>query len=105
MELIVNKPHIYEGDFPTFKEGVKVSNLEKCKEYYAWYSCEIEGYNIYIHEDYFQDEVLIKEYNPTELNVNIGDKLTLVRIKNSWLYCKNEAGILGWVPADNVVEK
>ena len=102
MELTVNKVHIYEGTFPTFKKGTKIEKLEECKNFSAWYSCEIEGYSTYIHEDYFKKDILVEDYNPTELNADIGDKLILVFIKNSWLYCKNKNGISGWIPADNV---
>ena len=102
MRVKVNNRHESEGTFPLFKAETNVLIKDKCDGFFAWYSCEIEGYSTYIHEDYFKKDILVEDYNPTELNADIGDKLILVFIKNSWLYCKNENGVSGWIPADNV---
>ena len=102
MRVRVNKKHVSEGVFPLFKKGSSVFIKEKCDEFFAWYSCEIEEYNTYIHEDYFENGKLTKDYNPTELNAESGDILEVILIKNNWLYCKTENETAGWIPGDNV---
>ena len=102
MKVKVNKKHVSEGIFPLFAKGKDVLIKDECREFFAWYNCEIDGYDTYIHEDYFENGKLIKDYNPTELNAEPGDILEVILIKNNWLYCKTENGIPGWIPGDNV---
>lgn len=102
MKVLVNKAHVSEGKFPTFKSGTRVEITEKCKEFYVWYSCIIDTYKTYIHEDYFEDGKLSREYNPTELDASEGEILQVLELKNNWLYCKTESGTYGWIPGDNV---
>ena len=102
MKVIVNKKHVSEGIFPLFKARSTVLAKDKCDTFFAWYSCEIEGYSTYIHEDYFEDGKLTIDYNPTELDAEPGDILEVVLIKNNWLYCRTKNGIFGWIPGGNV---
>ena len=102
MKVLVNKEHIFEGKFPTFKAGSNIKIIDKCEGFYAWYSCVIDTYETYIHEDFFSNEKLIKDYNPTELSASYGDILEVLEIKNNWIYCKTENGSYGWIPSDNV---
>lgn len=102
MKVIVNKAHISEGKFPVFKSGTSLEIVDKCTGFYAWYSCIINNYKTYIHEDYFENGKLTGEYNPTELDAAEGEKLQVLELKNNWLYCKTETGAYGWIPGDNV---
>ena len=102
MRVKVNNKHESEGTFPLFKAETNVLIKDKCDGFFAWYSCEIEGYSTYIHEDYFENGKLVTDYNPTELDAEPGDVLEVLLIKNNWLYCKTEDEIFGWIPGDNV---
>ena len=102
MIVKVNKKHISEGIFPLFKAGSNVLIKEECNTFFSWYSCEIDGYSTYIHEDYFEDGKLKADYNPTELDAEAGDILDVLLIKNNWLYCMTKDKNFGWIPGDNV---
>ena len=102
MMVKVNKKHVSEGIFPLFKAGSSVLIKDECDVFFAWYSCEIDGYSTYIHEDYFENGKLAADYNPTELDAETGDILEVLLIKNNWLYCRAENETYGWIPCDNV---
>ena len=104
MKVKVIQEHPGEGQFPTFIKGTKVTLTgEECKHFLHWSPCEIEGHKTYIPESFIANGVLIRDYNPTELIQNVGDKLEVVEIVNAWLVATNENGQTGWIPAEAVV--
>jgi hypothetical protein len=106
MKLTVMEKHDGEGVFPLFAKGTAVSDLKEDSEYPIyphWLSCVINGHETYIPETYVVDGFLAQDYNPTELIVEKGQKLTLVAIVFSWLYVKDENGKEGWLPASKVI--
>ena len=42
------------------------------------------------------------DYTATELTVAVGDELVAWREESGWLWCTNQQGKSGWVPADHV---
>jgi uncharacterized protein YgiM (DUF1202 family) len=42
------------------------------------------------------------DYDAIELNVQTGEALLVAQAESSWLWCANQHGKSGWVPADHV---
>jgi len=104
MKVKAVRQHLGEGQFPAFLQGAKVALTgEGCSHFLGWFPCEIKGYNTYIPDTFFADGVLTRDYNPTELVVNVGDILEVREIVYTWLLATDENGIMGWIPAETVV--
>ena len=98
MLLLVTESHEGQGEFPLFKKGSAVRELEGNPDYpnYAeeiwgsrsnphWLACIIDGQNFFIPDIYVTNGVLNRDYNPTELVVEEGQKVTLLNIVFEWL--------------------
>jgi hypothetical protein len=42
------------------------------------------------------------DYDGTELSVDIGEELTMSYEESGWIWCTNQQGQYGWVPADHL---
>jgi hypothetical protein len=104
MKLKVVQKHDGEGQFPTFKKGARVTLTGEESTYFKhWFPCEIEGHQTYIPRTFFENDVLVRDYNPTELVQDVGDIITVKEVVNAWLIASNEAGQTGWIPAEATV--
>lgn len=103
MKVKVITKHLWEGRFPTFDKGTRVTMKEACTHYLHWYACDIAGYPTYVPEIFVCDGMLTRDYNPTELIQEIGDIVEVQEIVHSWLIATNENKITGWIPAESVV--
>jgi len=104
MKAKVITAHLGEGTFPDFPQGTKVTITgDECSDFRHWYPCEIDGYQTYIPKHFFAEEVLTRDYNPTELIQAEGDIITVEEIAYAWLRATNEKGQTGWIPAQSVV--
>ena len=106
MNLLAMEKHDGEGIFPLFTKGTAVNDLKEDDEhpvYPHWLSCVIDGHETYIPKIYVVDGALTQDYNPTELVVEKGQKLTLIAIVFSWLYVRDESGAEGWLPASKAI--
>ena len=107
MKVKVIKKHPSEWEviqFPTFKKGSTVElDPTECSHFKNWFPCVIEGWETFIPASYVSDGILNRDYNPTELEQEAGDVLTVKEIANAWLVAENESGISGWIPAEVVV--
>ena len=116
MKLLVIESHEGQGEFPLFKKGSFVGELEGDTDYpnfsYSiwgnytkphWIACKLNGHNIFVPDIYVTDGVLNRDYNPTELIVKEGQEVTLISIVFEWLYVKDSKGSEGWLPANKVV--
>lgn len=103
MQVKVIEKHEGEGEFPTFSKGTPVALKEACTHFFNWYACEIEGYQTYVPITYINMGKLIRTYNPTELNQEVGDILEVKEIVNAWLMVYNGDGETGWIPVEKVV--
>jgi hypothetical protein len=43
-----------------------------------------------------------RDYESTELTVQVGDELALGELESDWYWCTNRYGCSGWVPAENI---
>lgn len=101
MKVKVIKNHPGEGTFPTFAKGTDVKVMDEgCTHYLNWYGCEINGYATYIPDVFVTNKKLNRDYNPTELICQAGDKLEVKEILYAWFIAKNTDGLMGWVPAE-----
>ncbi|TNH06494.1 hypothetical protein [Testudinibacter sp. TR-2022] len=98
MKLTAIEMHKNEGLFPTFTAGCPLENLQPCAKYTHWFSCSIQGFDTYVPESFIENNQLNQSYNPTELNVNIGDTVELLAIYYEWAIVKNSTQQVGWLP-------
>lgn len=103
MKVKVIEKHLGEGQFPTFSKGTKVVLSEACIHFPHWYACEINGYQTYIPESIIVGDILIEDYNPTELVQEVGDILHVEELVYSWLLATNKDGVTGWISTEIVV--
>lgn len=99
MFLYTKDPHKSLGLFPTFKKNTKVKNKTLCNNYSHWFQCTINDYKTYI-PDCFLDENdnLIVDYNPTELDTQVGEEVLLITVCYEWALVKNSINQIGWLP-------
>lgn len=103
MKVIMIDQHDGEGQFPTFSMGETVHNLEACEEYAHWMSCTIRGMETFIPDIFVEDNILIRDYNPTELIVDKNENIEIEEIVYEWLYGRSTKGEQGWIPAEKVI--
>jgi len=46
--------------------------------------------------------IALRDYDATELSVDAGEELTICGEEGGWLWCADQRGQRGWVPAENV---
>jgi len=103
-----NCPYGWERiEFPTFRKGTAVklaADREEGDDYFVdWFAAEVDGHETFVPVSFIKDGKLIRDYNPTELEVKAGGILEVVEIVNAWLIAKDNKGRIGWIPAENVV--
>ena len=116
MKLLVTEKHRGCGEFPLFKKGSIIGGSEGNPDFpnYAeeiwgsrseprWVACELDGHDVFVPDIYIVDGVLNRDYNPTELMIEEGQKVTLLKIVFEWLYVKDENCNEGWLPVNKVV--
>ncbi|HSR04408.1 MAG TPA: SH3 domain-containing protein [Proteiniclasticum sp.] len=113
MRYIVIKNHIVnEANLITLKENDRVLRLEEYignPVWQNWVYCISrdtlkEGWipRAYL-KDLSDESVLLEDYSSKELNVSIGDVVSMKKTVNNWAYCIHEhTGQEGWVPLENL---
>lgn len=107
-QVIVTKQH--RSKFPN---PIKLSKDEVVQvgkrddEWEGWIWCTSKtGIEGWVPEKYLQisDEkaVVLKEYDATELDVEVDDSLTVYLEESGWYWCQKENGEKGWVPVESV---
>ena len=48
--------------------------------------------------------IALCDYEATELSVSVGEELRMGKEESDWIWCTNQKGKSGWVPADHVEE-
>jgi hypothetical protein len=106
VKVIRKHPSEWEiREFPTFAKGTEITAMsEQCDSHFLhWHECVIDGYETFVPQSFVCDGKLNRDYNPTELPVEVGDVLEVREIVNAWLIVENAEGVVGWIPAENVV--
>ena len=84
---------------------VKTGNEDK--EFPGWIWCTTSDNNSgWISQTYLEinknSAVLKKDYNATELNVDIGQILKVFFEDTDWAWCEAEDSLKGWVPVNKI---
>jgi uncharacterized protein YgiM (DUF1202 family) len=101
----------YQSAYPDplkLKAGDEVKVEEKKSEWPGWLWCTDRNGNAgWIPGDYIERDgdtgTLRVDYDATELTVEAGDELEVIRERNGWAWCRKSDGEHGWLPL-NVLE-
>ena len=107
MKLLVMENHErYEGQaFPLFAKGTAVSELVDGTddEYPHWFPCVIDQHETFIPDTFIVDGTLACDYNPTEIEVEKGQIVVLIKLVFEWLYVQDNNQNEGWLPASKAL--
>jgi len=100
----------HESEFPNpikVKAGAKVSVEDRETIWAGWLWCRTDGgVEGWVPSGYVDRNgnsgTMRRDYDATELTVEIGDILEAVDEASSWLFCRTKTGLPGWVPVENV---
>jgi hypothetical protein len=87
--------------------GEKLTVGKKESEWSGWVWCAKQnGKGGWVPEKYVELKgdicVARLDYDATELSVDIGDELIMGYEESGWIWCTNQHGQYGWVPADHL---
>ncbi len=84
--------------------GTRLKTTDRKSEYPGWTWCLIgSNAGVWISEKYIDREaddraVLNIDYDSTELSVDIGDRVRILRCEQGWAWCQKNDGVEGWLP-------
>ena len=87
--------------------GEELAIGEKESEWSGWIWCtNQDGKSRWVPEKYVERRgdtgIALYDYEATELSVSVGEELRMGKEESGWIWCTNQEGQSGWVPADNV---
>lgn len=90
------------------KSGEVVTIGEKKSQWSGWLWCKDQtGKKGWIPESYIERKrdtgKMLVEYDATELTVEKGEELEIIKAESGWLWCKNKNGDFGWIPKEKVL--
>jgi len=92
------------GVFPTFPKGTVLEFVGVDEQSKHWCPCITdEGHGFWTPDIYLDGKVLNRDYNPTSLTVETGQRVSLKRVVFEWFYVTDDAGKEGWLPAKIIV--
>lgn len=88
-------------------KGEILSIGEKESEWSGWIWCTNKfGKSRWVPENYLEingnKAKMSRDYNATELSVNVGEELDIQEEEAEWYWVINQQGKSGWVPIKNV---
>ncbi|MDO4893906.1 hypothetical protein [Moraxella sp.] len=95
------------GIFKTIPAKTRLRNVKPCQNYPNWYSANVGDVEIFVWGGFLLDNVLLVDYNPTELDVNVGDLVEVLGIYGDWVWAKiltpthhtsMPTNTMGWLP-------
>ena len=100
----------YEAEFPDpwrIRTGERLAVSEKQTVWEGWLWCtKQDGTSRWVPGIYVQRQgdtgLALCDYDATELSVHSGEALVSDREAAGWLWCTNQQGQSGWVPAENL---
>jgi len=89
------------------KAGDYLQVEDRQTEWAGWVWCvHPNGKSSWVPKKFLQREgdtaYATRDYDATELTVEVGQKLEILGEEAEWYWCKTEAGDYGWVPVENV---
>lgn len=100
-EVMLTQDHSGEGVFPTWQAGTPVERLAPCQTYARWWQGHIDGYDTYFPQDILDNGRLTRAYNPTELSLPAGSRVSLLAIVGGWAWCEHGRQ-RGWLPVEKL---
>jgi len=87
--------------------GEELTIGEKESEWSGWVWCtNQDGKSRWVPEKYVERKgdtgIACYDYEATELSVSVGEELIMGKEESGWIWCTNQEGQSGWVPADHV---
>ena len=100
----------YQSAYPeplVVSAGGELTISEKESSWSGWVWCtNRDGKSGWVPEIYVERRgdtgVALYDYEATELTVKVGEELTVSKDESGWMWCTNQEGQSGWVPAENV---
>ncbi len=97
------------ADRVIMRAGETLSVADRMTDWEGWIWCTTRhGRSRWVPESFVERTgdvgTLLRDYVATELSVRAGQKLVLGERVAGWIWCANEHGRRGWVPAENVAE-
>jgi uncharacterized protein YgiM (DUF1202 family) len=100
----------YKSAYPeplVVRAGEPLTIGQKESEWPGWLWCTTqEGKSRWVPESYVERQgdsgIARCHYEATELSVEAGEELIVGREESGWLWCTNQAGQSGWVPAEHL---
>jgi len=99
--------HAEHPDYVILVAGITLTPVEKESEWPGWVWCVHEsGVECWVPKDYLDHQgrtaVLEKDYNARELNVVVGQQVSIIESVAGWYWCLDQAGEEGWVPQKHI---
>ncbi|MGB9442593.1 MAG: SH3 domain-containing protein [Desulfobacterales bacterium] len=105
------KEHISSFPDPiALKKGDKVfvgREYSENPDWPNWIECKTQnGKKGWIPKQYLKlqgnSAIALCDYSANELNVKIGDEISIHKCENGWAWSANSVGEFGWVPLNNI---
>lgn len=100
----------YQSAYPdpliiSAEDRLRVSDRKS--EWPGWLWCTTrQGKSRWVPQSYLAREgdmaLVLEDYDATELSVRAGEDLAATKEESGWLWCTNQRGQSGWVPAENL---
>lgn len=100
----------YKSAYPEpwlMRSGDRFSIGKRDDKWEGWIWCtDNQGQSRWIPDVYLRIEgdsaIALCDYDSTELSVEVGDELTILKQAADWAWCRTVNGQEGWVPLENV---
>ena len=100
----------YQTPFPDpliIKAGQKLDLSDRASDWPGWLWCTtLAGQSGWVPAAYIEPMGQLglarRDYDATELSAQVGEELTVSYEESDWLWCTNQQGRRGWIPAENV---
>lgn len=110
MDVICRVIKAYKSAYPErwlMRLGDRLEIGRRDDEWKGWIWCtDNRGKSRWVPEVYLRIEgdsaIALCDYDSTELSVDLGDELTILKKAADWAWCRKANGQKGWVPLENV---
>jgi uncharacterized protein YgiM (DUF1202 family) len=100
----------YKSAFPEpliIRSGDELKIGKRDDKWDGWVWCtNNNGQSRWIPENYLRirgdSAICICNYDATELTVDVGDELTILKQESGWAWCQKKDEKTGWLPLENV---